>query len=499
MRRLLAVLTLTLTATLTAEPLHMAPFARDLGDARNLLKLDDGTILVSRPSTFDVIALRDRDRDGTADEIRTAISSVEGASGLAFHDGTLFVVGSKRIVAADRLPDGSFAPWREVVTDLPDGGFNAQRPLAVGPDGRIYVGIAEQGLLWQIERNGLTRRVYARGLSDLAGIAFDDKGTARAVPKSEIASLDVFIRDNAVLRMTAEPPSMLSASTEPTRTILAKAFELRDLRDTEAVLHDEEQDIYFVAGKGFVARVSPEGKVLEAKFIDGIRNPRGMTIREVELWITDGTNVRVYNRVTGLEVRTLDLKEHGAVDLHHLAVGGDGAVYVTDTNRRNGDGRIFRIEGDGDVEVAIHGEELRSPAGIAWDGTRFLVAQAYGNEIMGWQPGHATTAVLRGPGAYDGLTILPNGVVIASSQNDDALHFGTTGDLKPLFSRSPAPAGIAFDRKRNRLLMANGGFEAWTLPPMIQPASRSAKERPVDMATNVIPKRSEEPGRAGTR
>jgi sugar lactone lactonase YvrE len=247
--------------------------------------------------------------------------------------------------------------------------------------------------------------------------------------------------------------------------------------------------------------------VLERAFIEEVKTPRGMAIRDVDLWVADGTVVRVFNRVTGHAVRTIVLAPHGAVYLNHVAIGGDNAVYVTDTDRRNGDGRIFRIEEDGDVEVAIHGEELRSPAGIAWDGMRFLVAQGYGNEIIAWQPGHQPTAVLRGPGAYDGLAILPNGVVIASSHNDDALHFGTTGDLRPLFARAPTPAGIAFDRKRNRLLIPStegNWLEAWTLPPMTQTAPpKTAKERPSEMAAlstapPPAPSAAESRGRSST-
>jgi hypothetical protein len=491
MRHLLVLTLLTAATILHAQ----TPFARDLGEAKSVITLEDGTVLVSRPSLFDVIALRDRDKDGVADELRTAVSSVEGASALAFHDGTLFVTGSKGIVAAERLPDGSFGPWRELVTNLP--GANA---IAIGPDGRIYASVAEQKALWQIERDGLTRRIYARGLGDVAAITFDDKGIAKAVSTVENAP---FTSDasGTIHRAASMPQSMTSSSSaEPTRAILSKEFALRDLRGAEAVLYDEEQDVYFVSGRGFIARVSPEGKVLEGTFIADVKAPRGMAVRDVDLWVADGTSARAFNRVTGHAVKTIDLAEHGAVDLSHVAVGGDGAVYVTDADRRSGGGRIFRIEADGDVEIAIHGEELRSPAGIAWDGTRFLVAQSYGNEIIAWQPGHPVTAVLRGPGAYDGLTILPNGIVIASSQNDGALHVGTTGDLRPLFARNPAPAGIAFDRKRNRLLLASSegnSLEAWTLPPLTTPsAPRTAKERPSEYASDVRPSKVEGPGRA---
>lgn len=542
MRLLLAVLVL-LATPLTAQPFHATPFARDLGEARTVLVLDDGTVLVSRPSMFDVIALRDRDGDGRADEIRTAVASIEGAHGLALHDGTLYVAGVKQIVAADRLPDGSFGPTREIVADLPDGGGAPRRTIAVGKDGEIYVAVAEHGTLLQIAADGATRRIHARGLRNVSGlawhpksgelfgadgaelnrigdglnyeseppaaenapasIAFDEEGALYGVSSGNVVRLHegnvetlatiegaklagfarfadtMFASDERgiVYRIASEPLAMTSsASDEPARTILAKVFEIGDLRGAEAVVHDEEQDVYFVSGNGFIARVSPEGKVLDGAFAAGVKAPKGMAIHGTELWVADGTDVRVFDRATGRDVRTFDLAKHGAVFLNHVAIGADNFVYVTDTDVRikgkrervrAGDGRIFSIEPDGDVKVAIEGEELRSPAGIAWDGMRFLVAQAYGNEIVAWQPGHHARAVLRGPGAYGGLAVLPNGIVIVTSQNDNALHVGTTGDLRPLFARPSSPAGIAFDRKRNRLLIpSSDSLEAWTLPPM---------------------------------
>lgn len=546
MRLIIGTILLALSTTsIHAETLHAIPFARDLGEARTILALDDGTLLVSRPSTFDVVAVRDRDGDGRADEVRTAVSSIEGAHGLAMRDRTLYVAGTRRIVAAERLPDGTFGPPREVVGDLPDGGRDTHRTLAVGRDGTLYVTIPEHGTLMQIEPGGATRRVFARGFTGVDGLAFDpatgelwgndgeelsrigdgvrepsgkhgfgalafDGASAYGVSKGGVVRMafadgkpgapetiatiagaqltgfasakgSLFVSDarGSIYRLANEPQTMTSNAGEPAAmAILARVFALRDLPGAGAVLHDEELDTYLVSGTGFIARVSPDGKVLERNAFDGVTTPKGMAIDGIELWVADGTSVRVFERTTGTSLRTIDLEPHGAVSLSHVAVGADGAVYVTDTDVRvkpsgervrAGDGRIFRIEADGDVEIAIHGEELRSPAGIVWDGMRFLVAQAYGNEIVAWQPGHPVKAVLRGPGAYDGLAILPNGTIMVTSANDDAVHAGTTGELRPLFPRSPTPAGIAFDRKRNRLLIPSTGgawLESWTLPPM---------------------------------
>lgn len=582
MRQLLAVLVLLAATTANAGTFHATPFARDLGEARNVVILDDGTVLVSRPSMFDVIALRDRDGDGRADDIRTAVSSIEGAHGLAMHHGTLYVAGVRQIVAVDREPDGSFGAPREIVGDLPNGGGHPRRTLAVGKEGEIYLSLAENGTLLQIAADGTTRRIHARGLRNVSGLAwnpksgelfgtdggelnrigdgldyesvapaaenapasivFDDDGAVYGVTSGDVVRLHdgkletlasiegaklagfarsataMFASDERgiVYRIGSAPEAMTSSgSDEPSRTILGRVFSIGDLRNAEAIVHDEEQDVYFVSGTGFIARVSPDGKVLDKSFADGVKAPKGMAIQGVELWVADGTTLRVFDRVTGSERRTIDMAKHGAVFLNHVAVGTDGAVYVTDTdvrikgNRervRAGNGRIFRIEEDGDVEVAIEGEELRSPAGIAWDGMRFLVAQAYGNEIVAWQPGHHARAVLRGPGAYDGLTVLPNGVVVVTSQNDNAVHIGTKGDLKPLFARTSSPAGIAFDRKRNRLLLpSSDSVEAWTLPPMSSsPApetreglGKSSGER-VRNARATVPLGEESPGKWST-
>lgn len=635
MRTLISILLFAAaTAAAAATPqvpagFHADTFARDLGSPHALLALEDGTILVSRPEMNDVVALRDRNGDGRADEIRTAIASVEHAHGLAMRGRVLYVAGLKKIVAAERLPDGSFAQPRDVVTDLPDGGRHPERALGVGPDGKLYVAIGsscdecaetnpEHATILQLGRDGDQRRIYARGLRHAS--AFDwnpetgelwagDVGELNRVGdglhfgwpqcagrntivrtsvalqgisqekfcrSAEAAALElppraepqglVFYRGSAfpeplqhdafsvtggdVMRIRfaggkavaaekfvpslgerlagvtiatdgallvsdaatgviyriahGEPPPqpMASHATDAqSQPVLAKAFVTADLHAPQAVVHDEEQDIYFVSnagssgGEGFVSRITPDGKITELKFIDGLRVPRGMAIRNTELWIADVDRLHSYDRVTGAHLATVDLTEHGAVSLCDVAVGPDERIYATDTDVRikgareqvrAGDGRVFRINDLADVEVIAAGEELRSPTAIEWDGTRFLIAQAYGHEVLAWSPGMATKAVLRGPGAFEGLVVLPSGAVIVSSHHDDGLHVAHGGgELRPLFSRRPSPGGIGFDRKRNRLLIPSSDgdwLEGWTLPPMEPPKRRSSRDDALEMA-----------------
>jgi glucose/arabinose dehydrogenase len=595
MRTTLAVVFVLTTAALdaeikVAEGYHAAVFASALEDPRMLLVLEDGTVLVSRPAMNDVLAMRDRNGDGRADEVRTAVSSIERAHGLAMRGRTLYVAGVKKIVAADRLPDGSFGAPRDVVSDLPDGGQHPDRAIGCGPDGKLYVSIGssctdctesnpEHATLLQLDADGGNRRVYARGLRNLAGfgwhpetgelwgtdqglvrigdgLTYDTdapalelpagaaprgfafhRGAALSVWKNSVARIrfkdgqpagrEAFItgvdlsgvavaddgalyfsdeRNGVVYRVArgrALPPTMISSSSE-TSPVLSKAFRVEKLRAPESVIHDEEQDVYFVSnvdgppterdGNGFISRVSPDGRVLDLKFIDGLNAPKGLAIRGTELWVSDIDLLRSFDRVTGAALKTIDLQPHGAVFLNDVAIGPDEAVYATDADFRIrgrkervrvGDGRIFRLGQDDQVTVALAGEELRSPSGIVLDGTRFLVAQAYGHEILSWQPGGYPKAVLRGPGAFHGIVVLPNGSVIVSSHHDEGLHIGRAGELEPLFARKPTPAGIGFDRKRNRLIIPSlegDWLEAWNLPPMNAPQTTSAKDGRLEMA-----------------
>jgi sugar lactone lactonase YvrE len=343
----------------------------------------------------------------------------------------------------------------------------------------------------------LAAEELASGAKEIAGLASAPDGVLYV---SDAAGGVVY----RVTRGASPPNTMISSSSEPVATpVLARAFRVAGLSGPDAVVHDEEQDVYFVSnvdgaigakdGKGFISRVTPDGKVAQRKFIDGLDAPKGLALRGTELWVADIDVVRVFDRVTGAESKKIDLAPHGAVFLQDVAVGPDEAIYVTDTDirfrgekerLRQGHGRIFRVAENGAVEVAFQGEELRSPSGIVWDGTRFLIAQAYGNEVLAWNRGTGTKAVLRGPGAFDGIVVLPNGAVIVSSHYDESLHVGRSGAMRPLFTRKPSPGDIAFDRKRNLLLIPSidgDWLEAWTLPPLDVPAT-TAREGVKEMA-----------------
>lgn len=497
----------------------MQVFASGLENTGTFIVLEDGTVLVSRPELNDVIALRDTDGDGRADRVATAVSSIEHAHGLAMRGRTLFIAGVKTIVAADRRADGTFRTPRAIVTDLPDGGLHPDRFIGAGPDGKLYIAIGsacndcaesnpEYGTILQMNADGSERRIFARGLRNVTAFGWNangemwgvDEGTTVRIgdgvvdrKTSIVPPEPAFVAENgSVYRLLkGDAPMTSSATDQPPMPVLHRDFRLAGLQRPDSAVHDEEQDVYFVSNSaGFISKIAPDGKLVALRFIDHLNAPRGLALRGRELWIADGNHLLAFDRIDAKKIAEVFAED--AVALDAIAVGGDDLLYVTDTGVRlkpNGEreraseGRVFVVDKRNAISLATEGDELGAPNGIAWDGTRFLIAQSYGREVLAWMPGSRAKAIVRGPGDYRGIAVLPNGAVLVSSEHDEAIHVLRNGELQPLFTRRPTPGGIAFDRKRNRLLVPSTGggwLEAWTLPPIDgRNAARDEDDEPV--------------------
>ena len=143
------------------------------------------------------------------------------------------------------------------------------------------------------------------------------------------------------------------------------------------VLHDPDQDVYFVSNikgagtakddNGYISRVGPDGQLTERRFIEGghggvtLNAPKGLAIMGDELWVADIDVVRSFGRRTGKPLRVARPPSPGALFLNEMAVGPQGALYVTDTRlqfhgdeaRHVGPDRVFRIDRSGTVSVAL--------------------------------------------------------------------------------------------------------------------------------------------------
>lgn len=172
---------------------HISLFSSKIGPLRFMAFSPDGILFVSMPSVAGlyggsgindgkVFALPDRDGNGTADEVKTVLSGLHLPHGLAFHGGYLYVA-EEGAVARYPYTTGGILGGREVIATLPTGGEHLSRTITFSSAGKMYVSVgsdcndcttgkAGTGSIWEFNADGSGGRVFARGMRNAVGLAF---------------------------------------------------------------------------------------------------------------------------------------------------------------------------------------------------------------------------------------------------------------------------------------------------------------------------------------
>jgi hypothetical protein len=247
------------------------------------------------------------------------------------------------------------------------------------------------------------------------------------------------------------------------------------LSTPEAVLHDTVADVYLVSniaggpaevdGNGFISRLSPDGEVLELRWIDGaaegveLNAPKGMEILGDSLYVADLDCVRIFVRTTGAPAGQTCFQ--GATFLNDVAVDQNRTLYVTDTGMQagpqglepSGTAAIYRFFTDGRTARITSGEELGNPNGIAV-GSRGVFVVTFGSgEVYQLAPDGSRTPVLSDP-QLDGIEFIGEGGFLYSSWGASAVYQVTpAGEKITVVGGVDAPASIGYDASRRRVLV----------------------------------------------
>jgi hypothetical protein len=277
----------------------------------------------------------------------------------------------------------------------------------------------------------------------------------------------------------ADVPPPMKAPAPPAQAVIT------NLRGPESVLHDPEQDLYFISNlngglqvvddNGFITRVDPDTMRVELKWIEGGKNgvrldaPKGMAVAGETLYVSDVTAVRKFDRRSGAPRGEIALP--GATLINDITTDGT-SIYVSDTGLRTGPGATFyetgtdailKITADRPEKIAA-GRELRHPNGLDFVDGEVWAATFGPSEVYSLHDGKRKTVAELPRGQLDGLVHLPDGTVLVSSWLGEGIYRGSPGQsFQPLLTGIDAPADLGYDRKRRRLLVPSSGTNQVTI------------------------------------
>ncbi|MDY0167068.1 MAG: hypothetical protein RBS80_11025 [Thermoguttaceae bacterium] len=157
------------------------------------------------------------------------------------------------------------------------------------------------------------------------------------------------------------------------------------LQAPESVYLDEPSGFLFVSnvgtggatakdGGGFISKLTPDGKMVEPKWVAGLNAPKGLRSHGGTLWVSD------IDRLVGIDIAQGRIRQtvevEGAQFLNDVAVDEDGAVYMSDMLAN----KIYRYKDDR-LSLLAAGDHLESPNGLLVHGDRLAVA-AWGSGIQ---------------------------------------------------------------------------------------------------------------------
>lgn len=255
----------------------------------------------------------------------------------------------------------------------------------------------------------------------------------------------------------------------------------------ESAFYDAERDRYLVSninGKpfepdnnGFIAELSPEGTVIQEKFIAGgvkqvkLDAPKGLGIWKGVLYVADITRVRKFDAKTGAPKGEIPIP--GATFLNDIAVGADGRVYVSDSGvtgenfAATGTDAVYVIEKDKPKALA-KSPELGGPNGLLALEQGVLVNTFRSNEVYRLDEKGMRHDLTKLPtGGLDGMVGTADALLVTSWEGS-AIYLGKLGGpFDVAFANLSGSADIGIDTKRKRLIVPrflDSAVEVYALP-----------------------------------
>jgi sugar lactone lactonase YvrE len=179
------------------------------------------------------------------------------------------------------------------------------------------------------------------------------------------------------MRPAVGPILALILCSSPAAAAPKLLWEAKGLAQPESVVQDPATGAIYVSningaimqkdGNGFIAKLSPDGKMIERQWAKGLNAPTGLAVYDRKLYVADVDQLVEINIASGEIANRYDAK--GATFLNDVAVDGEGTVYASDTPSNT----IWRLK-DGSFEPLLANDALNGPNGLLVQGDTLIVA-----------------------------------------------------------------------------------------------------------------------------
>ncbi|WP_309645280.1 hypothetical protein [Phenylobacterium sp.] len=248
-------------------------------------------------------------------------------------------------------------------------------------------------------------------------------------------------------------PAQAAARLEPVWT-------LAGLESPESVALSADGTFFYVAnvagegdardGRGFISRVSRDGKMLQKEWASGLHAPKGAVLAHDRLYVTDIDRLVAIDLATGAAIETHAAP--GAKFLNDTALAPDGTLLFSDS----ANARIYAKAGKGDVVIWAEAPELRAVNGLSPEKDRLVVTTMAGKFLAMDYKTKAITVLAEGIGDGDGVARLDDGRYLVSEWPGRMFEVGRGGAISVILDTKAAQGFMNdFIRVGDQLIVPN--------------------------------------------
>ncbi len=239
----------------------------------------------------------------------------------------------------------------------------------------------------------------------------------------------------------------------------------------ESVVFNDEKNEYYVSnmadqedGDGFISRVSAEGEIVELKWIDGLKDPKGLLIIDDKVYVTNNTEL-IEISINDSEI-TRRMEVEGAKSLNDITVDAVGNIFISDS----GKSAIYLMPGDnpnmmipedkkGEIIEYLNTTRLEYVNGL-YAQEDYLYVSAWGeNQDGNFMRVDMDTRKIEkiskeGIGNLDGVQPVGDDAFYISDWATGKIYLvKKDGEMKEVLASEKSSGDILFDAEKNQLVL----------------------------------------------